>query len=326
MKSCPKCSRENPDDVAFCVFCGNKFSLICRNCGRENIFDAVVCGYCGISLVAGTTPDNSPPAKPDLPQPAPVSLEAPIPNTIKPARSVWLVGAIWAVLITAIVTISKIAFITDPNYLSTQLIIGTPAAFLLWWLVFTLLTFLWRKTKTNKLVHVIIVLLVFVILFVVLFLGGGFLKRNSLFAIITTPSSASTRTPWPFQPQPCDSSFYGDSGPCLPIVEIAHDQCFMEKGLIVMEGSVTNNDPTTKINEIEIVLLICGSGEHCRPKPKSIGDPNSKSSIPTAVAQSDRETFYNLVPKEMEYFRLTSAAPPNPSAFDCQVNYYIYNN
>lgn len=50
MKTCSKCSRENPDGFVFCGSCGSKLGVICNKCGRENIIDSIVCGYCGVQL------------------------------------------------------------------------------------------------------------------------------------------------------------------------------------------------------------------------------------------------------------------------------------
>ena len=33
---CPKCQLENPQDVKFCVHCGNKLETICAKCGSSN--------------------------------------------------------------------------------------------------------------------------------------------------------------------------------------------------------------------------------------------------------------------------------------------------
>jgi class 3 adenylate cyclase/tetratricopeptide (TPR) repeat protein len=50
---CPKCQFENPDEMQFCVECGNKLEINCPKCGFGNSPSFKFCGKCGHNL---TTP------------------------------------------------------------------------------------------------------------------------------------------------------------------------------------------------------------------------------------------------------------------------------
>ena len=47
---CPKCQLENPQDVKFCVHCGNKLETSCPKCGSSNSSAFNFCGECGYDL------------------------------------------------------------------------------------------------------------------------------------------------------------------------------------------------------------------------------------------------------------------------------------
>ncbi len=51
---CPKCQFENPQDVKFCVHCGNKLETICAKCGSSNSPAFNFCGGCGYDLSKST--------------------------------------------------------------------------------------------------------------------------------------------------------------------------------------------------------------------------------------------------------------------------------
>jgi predicted amidophosphoribosyltransferase len=53
---CPKCQFENPQDVKFCVHCGNKLETICAKCGSSNSLAFNFCGECGYDLRKSTEP------------------------------------------------------------------------------------------------------------------------------------------------------------------------------------------------------------------------------------------------------------------------------
>ena len=54
--SCPRCAREIPQGMSFCVGCGTPLARTCRRCGGENPPDAAFCGKCGTPLGAPTPP------------------------------------------------------------------------------------------------------------------------------------------------------------------------------------------------------------------------------------------------------------------------------
>ena len=47
---CPECQFENPQDVKFCVHCGNKLETFCAKCGSSNSPAFSFCGECGYDL------------------------------------------------------------------------------------------------------------------------------------------------------------------------------------------------------------------------------------------------------------------------------------
>ncbi len=51
MMKCLKCQFENPEEIQFCVECGNKLVLSCPECGFENSPTFKFCGQCGGNLV-----------------------------------------------------------------------------------------------------------------------------------------------------------------------------------------------------------------------------------------------------------------------------------
>jgi len=53
---CPKCQFENPEDMKFCVECGNKLELICPKCGFGNSPSFKFCGECGHDLSLPSEP------------------------------------------------------------------------------------------------------------------------------------------------------------------------------------------------------------------------------------------------------------------------------
>ncbi len=55
---CPKCQFENPEEMQFCVKCGNKLEINCPKCGFGNSPTFQYCGKCGhdLSQPAETTP------------------------------------------------------------------------------------------------------------------------------------------------------------------------------------------------------------------------------------------------------------------------------
>jgi hypothetical protein len=47
---CPKCQFENPEEMQFCVKCGNKLEINCPECGFGNSPAFQYCGKCGHDL------------------------------------------------------------------------------------------------------------------------------------------------------------------------------------------------------------------------------------------------------------------------------------
>jgi hypothetical protein len=278
MKSCPKCSRENPDDVAFCVFCGNKFAIVCPNCGRENPVDVAFCGYCG-------TPRTNPPTKPEIAQPAnPVSSQTSTPNTVKPARSVWFIGAIWAIAFTAIAAIGSFSqHFNNPVELGTSLIIGIPANFILWWLVFTFFTFLWRKTEGKKLVRIAAILLIIVLLCGLFYLGASFAGGGTFIAPTatqtSTPRSTSTPLPKPAATYSPYAAMY-EAWKNL-VIKTREDRyldfCNRANGTLTVHGTITNNNDFA-VRNISIWAFSCVPGTPCVSR-YGVGNPFSEVSL-----------------------------------------------
>jgi len=53
---CPKCEFENPEEMQFCVECGNKLEINCPKCGFGNSPTFKFCGKCGHSLTLPSEP------------------------------------------------------------------------------------------------------------------------------------------------------------------------------------------------------------------------------------------------------------------------------
>jgi class 3 adenylate cyclase/tetratricopeptide (TPR) repeat protein len=53
---CLQCKKENPQEVKFCVECGNKLELLCPTCGFSNSPSYKFCGDCGHKLVLPSAP------------------------------------------------------------------------------------------------------------------------------------------------------------------------------------------------------------------------------------------------------------------------------
>ncbi len=55
---CPKCQFENPDEMQFCVECGNKLEINCPECGFDNSPSFKFCGKCGHNLTISAEPPS----------------------------------------------------------------------------------------------------------------------------------------------------------------------------------------------------------------------------------------------------------------------------
>jgi rRNA maturation endonuclease Nob1 len=65
MKQCSKCQRTLPDDLNFCVYCGEKTEEIreqtppeCAHCGKENPTEVKFCVYCGKKMGESTATES----------------------------------------------------------------------------------------------------------------------------------------------------------------------------------------------------------------------------------------------------------------------------
>jgi len=53
---CPECQFDNPEEMLFCVECGNKLEINCPECGFGNSPGFKFCGKCGKSLILPSEP------------------------------------------------------------------------------------------------------------------------------------------------------------------------------------------------------------------------------------------------------------------------------
>jgi uncharacterized membrane protein len=67
-------------------------------------------------------------------------------STGKPKRSVWTTGAIWGVILSMLASVGSLI---KGNIIVSELLIDLFVNFVFWWLIFTLLTWLWRKLRWN---------------------------------------------------------------------------------------------------------------------------------------------------------------------------------
>jgi Double zinc ribbon len=58
---CPQCQFESPQNVKFCVHCGNKLEAVCPKCGSNNSPGFNFCGECGYDL--GQSTETAPPGE-----------------------------------------------------------------------------------------------------------------------------------------------------------------------------------------------------------------------------------------------------------------------
>lgn len=358
MKTCSKCSRENPDDVAFCVFCGNKFAVLCPNCGRENPVDVAFCGYCGTPrtnlpttpeyvicptcnrrqlvglgrcsnclspLIVNDKPGHPPPVQPVVSSKpvAPTSLETPPAKTISPPLSVWRVAMIPAAVFTGLAAIASIyQYYKYPAELMGSLLIGIPASFIGWWLIFIFFIYILRKTEGKKWARVGAILVVIIFLCILFIFGASQAGGGTFFAPTATPTRTPRPTPTKIVEPICNGSINRPFF-CTPTVEITSDKCFIDKGNVIMQSSVKNVGTTT-IKNLLIIGLVCDNNKGCEPISYPPGfTQNQNPNLAFAFAQSDWYSIYDLSPREEQAFRLEVVLPPNYPKGYCTVEYFI---
>jgi RNA polymerase subunit RPABC4/transcription elongation factor Spt4 len=174
MKKCNFCYEMIPDEATICPVCHRTLLASPSTDSRPNVAitepipagmkkcpycaefikaEAIVCRYCGRELSQLNIPQTAKPVQP-------VSIVQQKSQPIEAKGSVWKTGAIWAVNITVLaacgqVLLSPIKFqgthIYVPQDLFFHLTIGVVANFVGWLLIFSFLTWVWRKvTRKSK--------------------------------------------------------------------------------------------------------------------------------------------------------------------------------
>jgi hypothetical protein len=86
-------------------------------------------------------------------------------------RSVWATGAIWGAAIAVFVAVGNL--LTGREYIGTELVIDALVNFVVWLLVFSFLTWLWRKFNDKGWLIFIIFILLFCLFFRIISINWG---------------------------------------------------------------------------------------------------------------------------------------------------------